>query len=127
MADGFKVRQQGDFKNTLDFLERSSKGDWVKKLHGLAGQGVNALANATPRESGETASAWSYSIRIGTSYVFVDWHNANENDGLPIAILLQYGHGTGTGGYVPGQDFINPAIQPIIDQMVEVVWNEITR
>lgn len=127
MADGFKATVSGDFSKTLDFLERASESKWVNKLHSLAAQGVSALAAATPRESGETASAWSYTIRIGSSYVFVDWHNANENDGLPIAILIQYGHGTGTGGYVPGQDFINPAIQPIIDQMVETVWNEITR
>jgi hypothetical protein len=99
----------------------------VKKLHSLVAQGVSALAAATPRESGETAAAWSYTIRIGSSYVFVDWHNANEVNGFSVAVGLQYGHGTGTGGYVRGTDYINPAIQPIIDQMVEVVWKDITR
>lgn len=123
----FSVAQSGDWTKTLDFLERNSKADWVKKLDSLAAQGVSALAAATPRESGETASAWSYTIRVGSSYIFVDWHNSNENQGIPIAILLQYGHGTGTGGYVQGVDYINPAVQPIIDQMVEVVWREITR
>lgn len=123
----FSVSQSGDWTKTLDFLERNSKTDWVKKLDSLAAQGVSALAAATPRESGETAGAWSYTIRVGSSYIFVDWHNSNENQGIPIAILLQYGHGTGTGGYVQGVDYINPAVQPIIDQMVEVVWREITR
>lgn len=123
----FKVVQSGDWSDTLDFLERNSKSDWVKKLDSLAAQGVSALAAATPRESGATASAWSYTIRVGSSYIFVDWHNENEVNGFSVAIGLQYGHGTGTGGYVPGQDYINPAIQPIIDQMVELVWNHITR
>lgn len=127
MADGFKASVSGDFKKTLEFLERGSESDWVKKLDSLAAQGVSALSAATPRDSGATASAWSYTIRVGSKYIFVDWHNANENNGIPIAVLIQYGHGTGTGGYVPGQDYINPAIQPIIDQMVELVWNEITR
>jgi hypothetical protein len=127
MADGLKITTSGDWSDTLDFLERAQKSDWVKKLHSLAAQGVSALAAATPRESGETAAAWSYTIRIGSSYVFVDWHNANEVNGFSVAVGLQYGHGTGTGGYVRGTDYINPAIQPIIDQMVEVVWKDITR
>lgn len=123
----FKASATGNWNKTIEFLERNSKSDWVKKLDPLARQGVNALSAATPRDSGETAGAWSYSIKVGHSYIFVDWHNSNENQGIPIAILLQYGHGTGTGGYVAGTDFINPAIQPIIDQMVNIVWNDITR
>lgn len=123
----FKVTSSGDWSDTLDFLERNSKSEWVKKLEAMGQKGVSALAAATPRESGQTAESWRFTVNVGSSYVFCDWHNDNEIDGFSVAIGLQYGHGTGTGGWVPGQDFINPAIQPVIDEMVAYVWKEITR
>jgi len=87
---------------------------------------VTALAAATPVESGETAKAWSYKIvKQGRSHS-IEWHNSHVEGGSPIAILLQYGHGTGTGGYVQGRDFINPAIQPIFDQIAADIWKVVT-
>lgn len=89
--------------------------------------GVNALASATPSESGETASSWYYTIVRRRGYYSVRWSNRHINQGVNIAVILQYGHGTGTGGYVQGRDYINPAIRPIFDQMVNEEWKEVTR
>jgi len=79
--------------------------------------GVNALSNATPTESGETANSWYYTIEQRRGYYSIRWHNRHIEDGVPIAVILQYGHGTGTGGYVEGRDYINPAIRPVFDQI----------
>jgi hypothetical protein len=88
--------------------------------------GVDALAKATPSESGLTAKSWGYRIYRNRNSTGIEWYNSNENNGVNIAILLQYGHGTGTGGYVSGQDYINPAIRPIFDRIAEDVWKKVT-
>ena len=88
-------------------------------------KGVDALASATPRESGETANSWSYEITGGDGNYAIQWNNSHVNKGVNIAIILQYGHGTGTGGYVVGRDYINPAVQPIFDEMAETIWKEV--
>jgi hypothetical protein len=88
--------------------------------------GVAALSNATPVETGETANAWYYKIVRRKGYYSIRWYNSHIEDGMPIAVLLQYGHGTGTGGYVQGRDYINPAIRPIFDQMINDFWREVT-
>lgn len=89
--------------------------------------GVAELSAATPVESGETAASWSYTIVQRPGYYSIRWHNSHQNDGVPIAVILQYGHGTGTGGYVEGRDYIMPAIRPIFDEMANEAWKEVTR
>jgi hypothetical protein len=89
--------------------------------------GQNALSNATPKDSGETSQSWSYTIVQKPGYYSIRWHNSHVNDGVPIAIILQYGHGTGTGGYVEGRDYINPAVRPIFEEMANEAWKEVTR
>ena len=90
-------------------------------------EGVNALSSATPVESGVTAASWYYEIEHSSGSAAIQFYNSNVNKGVPIAIILQYGHGTGTGGWVQGRDYINPAIQPLFDKMAEEVWKEVTR
>lgn len=118
---------KGDFKNTERFLDRMSKGDLFRSLNKYGQMGVRALASATPSESGATAAAWSYTAEVTNKSYSLKWHNGNIVGGTPLVILLQYGHGTGTGGYVSGRDFINPAIKPIFDQISEEVWKVVTR
>lgn len=90
-------------------------------------QGVRALAEATPKDTGATADSWYYKIvNDGKSYA-IQWLNSNVNEGVPIAIILQYGHATGTGGYVEGIDYINPAIQPIFERIARDAWREVRR
>ena len=86
-----------------------------------------ALASATPVESGQTASSWYYEIEQSAGSTTIRFNNSNINKGVPIAIILQYGHGTGTGGWVQGRDYINPAIQPVFDRIVQEVWREVTK
>lgn len=116
----------GSFKNTDAFLGRMSKGDIFSQLDSAAKEGVNALSRATPRDSGETAAAWSYTVTKGGGSYKITWTNGHVVNGVPIAIILQYGHGTGTGGYVSGRDYINPAMRPIFDQIAEKAWKAVT-
>ena len=90
-------------------------------------EGVAALASATPVDSGETAASWYYEITNRNNTITISFHNSNIQNGVPIAIILQYGHGTGTGGWVQGRDYMNPAIQPIFDQIANYAWKEVTR
>jgi hypothetical protein len=104
-----------------------SKSDIFKALDGYARRGVEALSAATPQETGQTAASWNYEIEKNGRSVTIWWTNNHLDDaGTPIAIMLQFGHGTGTGGYVQGRDYINPAIQPIFDQIADAVWREVT-
>jgi len=119
------VKSSGSFAKTLESLARLQKGVHFSDLDRLAKMGVNALAAATPSESGETANSWSYEIKRSGSKVSISWLNSNTNDGANVAILLQYGHGTGTGGYVEGRDYINPAMQPIFDMIANEVWKQV--
>lgn len=120
------VDSPGTFKKTQSFLEGLSRGSIFDGLEAFAQRGVAALAAATPRESGETAQSWGYEIIRKKGYIKIEWYNTHVNQGSNIAILIQYGHGTGTGGYVPGQDYINPAIRPIFDQIIDDVWKKVT-
>lgn len=117
---------KGNFEKTERFLRRAASGDFYGKLPELAQKGVDALASATPTDTGLTASKWSYKIERNGSSAKISWLNENVNDGVNVAIILQYGHGTGTGGYVEGRDYINPAIQPVFDEIAEGVWREVT-
>lgn len=124
---GVVFKHKGDFKKTKKFLERMEKHDFYKHVDNLAREGVQALSSATPIESGITATSWGYEIHDSGASLEIIWTNSNVNEGVPIAIILQYGHGTGTGGYVQGRDYINPAIQPIFDKIADDVWKEVTR
>lgn len=125
--DVIKIKHRGDFHKTNRFLKAAWTADVYSHLDDYARQGVAALAQATPISSGKTASLWGYSIDREGPGVTITWTNDNINKGVPVAIILQYGHGTGTGGYVEGRDYINPAIQPIMDRIAEGVWKEVTK
>ena len=117
----------GDFEKTYDFLKRMSRGDAFKVLEKYGNLGVDALASATPIDSGETASSWTFEVEQTGSTYTINWLNTNINGGVNIAIILQTGHGTGTGGYVQGRDYINPAIRPVFDKIANEVWREVTK
>lgn len=119
-------RQKGDFSKLSRYLERVKETAKIGVLDKYGRAGVAALSSATPIKTGLTASSWSYEIERQNGSVALTFYNSNVNKGVPIAIILQYGHGTGTGGYVQGRDYINPAIQPIFDQLAEEAWKEVT-
>lgn len=120
-------RQKGDFKKLNSYLERLEEVIKLGKLNKYGERGVSALASATPVDTGLTASSWQYSINREKDSVSISFENTNINNGVSIAILLQYGHGTRNGGYVQGRDYINPAIQPLFDRIAEEAWKEVTR
>jgi hypothetical protein len=116
----------GSTDRTQAFLKKMQSGDLARGLESFAQQGVNALAAMTPVDTGLTASSWGYEIETKGSSTTISWTNYNRQNGALVAILLQYGHGTGTGGFVSGYDYINPAIQPIFDLIAEEVWKKVT-
>lgn len=120
------VKQKGDFSKTEKFLNTINKKLYYRNLQKYAEQGVAALASATPVDSGTTANSWDYEIRQTKNSVSIYWTNSNVNKGVPIAVIIQYGHGTRNGGYVQGRDYINPAMRPIFDKIAENVWKEVT-
>ena len=119
-------KHKGDFSKVTKYLERARKGVNINSLHQYGRAGVAALASATPIDTGLTASSWSYELSQANGVVRITFSNSNIQNGIPIAIILQYGHGTGTGGWVEGRDYINPAIQPIFDRIAEDAWKEVT-
>lgn len=121
------IRHKGDFSKTTKFLEGARRGDYLKILDKYGRAGVAALASATPVDSGITAASWYYEIERSNGTTRIVFGNANAVDGVPIAIILQYGHGTGTGGWVQGRDYINPAVQPIFDKLASDAWREVTK
>lgn len=116
---GITVSASGDFKNLERFLKNASRRNYRRLLEDYGRKGVDALSMATPVDSGITASSWSYDISETSNGFEINWNNSNVNDGVNIAIILQYGHGTGTGGYVQGRDYINPALQSVFDGFVD--------
>ena len=121
----FSFHHKGSFKNLDRFLLRVLKGDIYAELEMYAQEGVYALQSLTPRDSGLTANSWDYEIDRGGGNYPISWNNTNVNNGVNIAVILQYGHGTGTGGYVAGYDYINPALKPIFDAIAEKVWRAV--
>ena len=121
-----KITQKGDFKKSITYMEKLKEAIHLNAFDKYGREGVNALSSATPVDSGETASSWYYKIERTKNTISITFYNSNVNKGVPIAIILQYGHGTGTGGWVEGRDYINPAIQPIFDKMAEEAWKEVT-
>lgn len=118
------VRQKGDFKNLTSFLERSREVFNLGILDKYGRQGVAALQASTPKDTGKTAESWYYKINRNNGTVSLSFHNSNENKGIPIAIILQYGHVTGNGGYVEGIDYINPALKPVFQKLADEAWKE---
>ena len=121
-----RFRQKGDFSKATKYLEKAKKVAGMKDLSKYGKAGVAALSSATPVDSGLTASSWYYEIKNQNGRISIDFCNSNINDGVPIAVILQFGHGTGTGGWVQGRDYINPAIQPIFDKIADEAWREVT-
>lgn len=121
-------RHKGDFSKTMRYLGNAKKAVRLGDLDRIGREGVAALASATPVDSGLTARSWYYEIERQNGVVTIRFNNSNVVDGwCNIAIILQYGHATGTGGWVEGRDYINPAIQPLFDKLVKDAWEEVTR
>lgn len=121
------VKQRGDFRHLEGFFKRIKQMRLRDKLEKCGREGVDALAAATPVDTGLTASSWSYEIQMDESSYGITWVNTNVNKGVNIALILQTGHGTRNGGYVKGIDYINPALKPVFDKFAEDLWGEVTK
>lgn len=122
-----KFKSKGDFSKTTRWFEQIIDSTESINLDKYGKAGVSALASATPKDSGETANSWSYEIKIQNGKSTISFTNSNINEGVPIAIILQYGHATRNGGWVEGIDYINPAIRPIFEKLVNDAWEEVTK
>lgn len=120
-------RQKGDFSKATRYFEKLRQASRLKILEKYGQEGVDALASATPVDSGLTAASWYYELKVTNTAATIVYCNSHVNKGVNIAIILQYGHGTGTGGWVEGRDYINPAIQPVFDSLAERAWGEVTK
>lgn len=118
-------KQKGNFKKTRKFLKRCSNLQLDDLLDQYGKEGVEALARATPKDTGKTAASWSYAVHKSDGRITITWSNSNIVDGVPIAVILQYGHGTRNGGYVEGVDYINPAMWPIFERIAQRAWGEV--
>lgn len=122
-----KFKTYGDFDNSLKWLKKLSEERYLDYLEKYAKKGVEALSEATPKRTGRTASSWTYTIeKSATGTYRIKWHNTNVQNHVNIALIIQYGHGTRNGGYVEGIDYINPALQPIFEQLAQDAWKEVT-
>ena len=123
-----RIKQHGDFKKTRIFLDKCRDIAGLTSIYDQYGQrGVEALREATPKDTGRTADSWDYKVTRLPSAIQITWTNTNRVNGVPIAIILQYGHGTRNGGFVQGRDYINPALQPIFDELADKLWKEVTK
>lgn len=125
MGKIIRIKRRGDHTVTMNFLKDLLDAKYLKKLDKFGEEGVKALSLATPVDTGKTAASWEYKIVETSTGVQLVWYNTNENKGENIAILIQYGHGLATGGYVPGRDYINPALRPIFDKIVNEIRKEV--
>ena len=123
---GISVKHIGDFSKTERFLNAMKGQKYLNKLADYGEDGNKALSEATPVDSGLTAKSWNFVIERSKGSTSINWINTNTNNGFNVAMALQYGHGTGGGGYVAGRDYINPAIRPVADKISEGVWKEVT-
>jgi len=121
-----EFKQKGDFTKLNRYFERMKEVVKIGDLDKYGKEGVAALSAATPVDTGKTANSWSYKIKRQNGSVSIDFYNSNFSNGVPIAIILQYGHTTNNGGWVQGRDYINPAIQPIFDKIAKNAWKEVT-
>lgn len=120
-------KQKGDFSNLSRFLEKAKETIKIGDLDRYGREGVAALSSVTPVDTGLTATSWYYKIERGNGSISISFHNSNIQNGVPIAIILQYGHGTRNGGWVEGRDYINPAIQPLFDKIADNAWKEVRK
>lgn len=118
-------RQRGDFSNLTNWFEKCKHLFDASILDKYGREGVIALEQATPKDTGNTSKCWYYKIQNKNGSATISFHNSNINNGVPIAIILQYGHGTRNGGWVEGRDYINPTIQPLFDKITEEAWREV--
>jgi len=121
------IKQTGDFRNTERFFSRAQKLEIRNILEGYGSKGVSALFIATPKDTGQTAASWSYKIEVTGNGYSIGWYNSYEENGIKPAFLIQYGHGTRGGTYVQGIDYINPAISPILNDISEAIWKEVSK
>lgn len=118
--------QSGDFSNTERFLKNVANDSFFANLDSYGKAGVQALADNTPQDSGKTAQSWGYKVIRSRTNPGIEWYNTNVNDGTSVAILIQYGHATKSGGYISGRDYINPVIRPIFDKIAADIWKKVT-
>ena len=122
-----KFKQSGDFSKTINYLSNAIKTIQFSDLDTFGIEGVRLLSENTPKDSGLTANSWDYKIEKTKGKTTLSWYNSNVENGVPIAIILQYGHGTQNGGYIVGRDYINPAIRPLFDKIADNAWSEVTK
>ena len=120
------IKHKGNFNNLERFLSKAKKIKFEHILHKYGLKGINALAAATPVDTGLTAQSWEYSIEVNKYGYAINFHNSNVNNGIPVVILIQYGHGTRTGGYIPPRDFINPTLEPIFKGLADEISAEVS-
>ena len=120
------ISNKGDFAKTISFLNASKNMNLNSILDKYGKEGVSLLSRNTPIDSGKTATSWAYKIETSKGKTSINWYNTNVVDGVNIAIILQYGHGTQNGGYVAGRDYINPALLPLFNRMTDEIWKEVT-
>lgn len=118
-------KHKGDFEKTTKFLRRAKSLNIKSVLEKYGKVGVNALKEATPKDTGKTSESWTYNVTVTKTICRIDWRNTNIVDGVPIALILQYGHATRNGGYVEGIDYINPTMKPIFEDILNKVWKEV--
>lgn len=123
----FSMSSSGDFSDTEKFLKSMQQGELFRNLDKYGRMGVDALARATPVDTSLTANSWAYRIINSRTNPGIEWYNTNIKGGTSVAILIQYGHGTGTGGYVQGRDYINPGIRPVFDKIVDDIWKRVKK
>lgn len=121
-----RLTSKGNYESTMNSLKRLSRANPYSNLDRFGKAGVGALSRATPVDTGLTADSWKYRIIKDAKRPGIEWYNTNVKDNVSVAILIQYGHGTGTGGYIQGKDYINPAMRPVFDQIVASFWKEVT-
>lgn len=121
-----EISSKGSFKNTVNFLKGISKKDLLGLLNEYGQKGVNALSEATPKRTGTTAKSWSYIIESSRGSATIAWTNSNMSGDTPVVLLLEYGHGTRGGAYIQGRHFIEPTVLPILDELAEQLWKEVS-
>lgn len=124
MSKAITFETKGDFKFTMRFLKKISSVAFYKKLEQYAKEGVEALANATPKKTGDLALRYSYEIDVGIDSTTITWHNDKMINGQSLVLMLNYGHGTRNGGWVNGLNFVDPAMAPVFEKMAENLWKE---
>lgn len=126
MRKTIEIKSKGSFGKTFEFFHRKLTHAMWEKLYHYGELGVEALRNATPVDTGKTRDSWTYEVEVDKNQATIIWKNTNiVDEWANVAILLQYGHATRTGGYVQGRDYINPALKPVYDKITEELWGDL--